>query len=122
MYRITVKASFSAAHRLRLPDGSYEPLHGHDWHVTARYAGPRLDAQGLLVDFVQVRSALREIVRSLDHTDLNTHALLAGRNPSAECVAAAIFERLAAMPAGGPLLEAVRVTEEPGCAAEFVRD
>ncbi|HEY3242376.1 MAG TPA: 6-carboxytetrahydropterin synthase [Phycisphaerae bacterium] len=121
MYRVTVEASFSAAHRLWLADGSYEPVHGHDWYVTARYAGQRLNAQGLLVDFIQLRTALRDVVRLLDHTDLNANPLLAGRNPSAECVAQAIYENLATAP-GGALLTSVRVTEEPGCAAEYLRD
>ncbi len=118
MYRVSVETTFSAAHRLKLPDGTFEPYHGHDWHVTATYAGPKLDATGLLVDFVAARAALNEVARLLDHSDLNANGLLGGRNPSAEHVAFAVFEWLA-LAAGGELLLSVRVTEEPGCAAEY---
>src|SRR4051812_27370017 len=32
-FEITTTRTFSAAHQLRLPDGSIEPLHGHNWRV-----------------------------------------------------------------------------------------
>ncbi|QYU66529.1 6-carboxytetrahydropterin synthase [Leptolyngbya sp. 15MV] len=50
MYEIDVQAEFSAAHAIRIA-GIVEPLHGHNWHVTATVVGPELDADGLLCDF-----------------------------------------------------------------------
>jgi 6-pyruvoyltetrahydropterin/6-carboxytetrahydropterin synthase len=37
-FDITATRTFSAAHQLRLYDGSLEPLHGHNWvvRVTSR--------------------------------------------------------------------------------------
>lgn len=122
MYEVSVEAHFSAAHRLRLGDGSLEPPHGHDWHVTAVFAGTDLDEIGLLVDFVAAEDRLRRVVGALHHTDLNTCPAMRNLNPSAEHVARVIFEGLAADPALAGALARVRVTEAPGCAATYLRE
>ncbi|MBI5864593.1 MAG: 6-carboxytetrahydropterin synthase, partial [Planctomycetes bacterium] len=58
MYEITITGWFAAAHQLRLPDGTLEPLHGHNWRVTATWRGARLDSMGILVDFTKVKPRL----------------------------------------------------------------
>ncbi|HUU83066.1 MAG TPA: 6-carboxytetrahydropterin synthase [Phycisphaerae bacterium] len=121
MYRVTVRAEFSAAHRLRSADGEYEPLHDHDWTVEASFVGADLDATGMLVDFEEVRPALQSVTQRLDHSSLNEAPLLAGLNPSAENVARVICEALAGAIARPDLLESVRVTEAPGCTAAYYR-
>jgi len=121
MYEVSVDAQFSAAHRLRLADGSLEPLHGHDWRVTVTFAGEHLDAAGVLVDFVAAEAHLRSVVAALHHADLNTCPMMQGLNPSAEHVARVIFERLADDPRFQQVLERVRVTEAPGCTATYLR-
>ena len=52
-YELLLESHFSAAHRLRMPDGSLEPLHGHNWKVEVYLEGPRLDGCDLLADFEQ---------------------------------------------------------------------
>jgi 6-pyruvoyltetrahydropterin/6-carboxytetrahydropterin synthase len=103
MYEVSVEADFSAAHRLRLADGSLEPPHGHDWHVTATFAGDGLDGVGLLVDFVAAEARLRAVVGRLHHTDLNECPAMRGLNPSAEHVARVIFELMAEMRRCAPI-------------------
>lgn len=119
MYRVKVSGRFSAAHRLRLVDGSFEPLHGHDWQVEAVFCGEDLDETGLLIDFVEAQGALGVVMAMLDHSDLNASAVLAGANPSAEHVARAIGQQLAGRLKRPELLESVSVEEEPGCWATF---
>ena len=48
---LVLKAAFSAAHRLRMYDGSLEPLHGHNWQVEVFLVGSTLDAIGVVADF-----------------------------------------------------------------------
>ena len=120
MYEVSVQAQFSAAHRVRLPDGELEPLHGHDWKVTATFAGPELDASGMLVDFVLAEWRLREIVTQLHHADLNTVSLMRGLNPTAEYVAKRIFDSLAEDESLRTTLARVAVTEAPGCVATYL--
>jgi 6-pyruvoyl-tetrahydropterin synthase len=122
MYTVTVSAGFEASHNLQLPDGQWEPVHRHVWNVVVEFVGPKLDPTGTLVDFVAAQARLREITAPLANTHLNDWADLRGRNPSAERIAQALSERLAADPALAATLHRVTVSEAPGCTASFVRD
>ncbi len=44
MHEITVSRQFTAAHALRLADGTREPVHEHDWDVRVTVAADELDA------------------------------------------------------------------------------
>lgn len=118
MYTCRVEAGFSAVHQLALADGSVEPLHGHDWKVQTVFAGPNLDASGMLVDFVAAQTALTQLLQQFHHRQLNGLPLMGGLNPTAENVARVIFERLQQALPGAPLT-AVYVEESPGCVAGF---
>lgn len=120
-YEVRVQGRFSAVHQLRMPGGSVEPLHGHDWRVEAVFRGPRLDAVGLLVDFEKAAEALRQVLAGLNHANLNTVGALAGGNPTAERVARIIFEQLRQSLGGCPLA-AVYVEEAPGCEAGYLAE
>jgi 6-pyruvoyltetrahydropterin/6-carboxytetrahydropterin synthase len=119
MYEICIQARFSATHQVRVYDGEFEPLHGHDWAVKAVFRGPELDRIGVLVDFVAAEQALRAVVAALDHTYLNEVPLLRGLNPTAEHVARRVFEELAARMGAQTPLFAVYVREAPGCTAGY---
>jgi 6-pyruvoyltetrahydropterin/6-carboxytetrahydropterin synthase len=56
---------FSAAHFITYA-GQCERLHGHNYRVSAEIFGT-LDEDFLVVDFIAVRDALREILGKLDH-------------------------------------------------------
>jgi 6-pyruvoyltetrahydropterin/6-carboxytetrahydropterin synthase len=56
---------FSAAHFITYA-GQCERLHGHNYRVAAEIFGT-LNEDSLVVDFLAVRAALREIVGRLDH-------------------------------------------------------
>ena len=123
MFEICVESEFAAAHALVL-GGQSEPLHGHNWRVTATLAGPRLTADGLLCDFHVVESGLRDLTSRLHNRNLSDIPPFDGPlNPSAESIAAWIAEELARTLAGrlpqGVRIAAVRVTEAPGCAATY---
>lgn len=57
---------FSAAHFITYGDDVCEPLHGHNYHVSAQIEGP-LEKNSYVVDFIFVRDALQEFVAELDH-------------------------------------------------------
>jgi 6-pyruvoyltetrahydropterin/6-carboxytetrahydropterin synthase len=57
---------FSAAHFITYNDDVCEPLHGHNYHVTAEIHGP-LNENHYVLDFIAVRDELQRIVDSLDH-------------------------------------------------------
>lgn len=70
-YRVRISKAehvFSAAHFITF-DGHCERLHGHNYRVAAEITGP-LDEDHLVVNFLAVREALREIIDRLDHYTL----------------------------------------------------
>jgi len=119
MYEISVTARFNATHHLRMPDGSVEPPHGHDWRVVVTCAGPRLDDCGLLLDFHALETRLGAILAEFRDADLNTAPALAGCNPSAEHVARHIAQRITANLPAGVSLTCVELEESPGCVARY---
>lgn len=120
MYEVIITHPFAAAHRLTLYDGSLEPLHGHNWKVEVRLAGERLDRIEVLIDFLEVKKQVREILTNIDYTFLNENPSLEGRNPSAEVVAHWLFQKLkAALPHPVARVRQVTVWETEDCAASY---
>jgi 6-pyruvoyltetrahydropterin/6-carboxytetrahydropterin synthase len=107
MYEVTIRDSFSAAHHLRGYRGECSRQHGHNWDVEVSLQCPKLDEQGLSVDFRVAREALRRVLSDVDHQDLNTLEWFREDNPTSENVARQIFERMAARL---PAMRVARVT------------
>ena len=119
MYEIEVTARFAARHQLRLHDGTLEPLHDHDWRVTVRLCGPRLDEIDVLADFGLLRRRLDAALAELRDRDLNRLPAFAHCNPSAENVARHLAGRLDGDWPPGVRLSCVEIEEEPGCVARY---
>lgn len=119
MYTAIVEATFHASHRVKLPDGSLEPLHGHDWVVRAHFRTPDLDDKDMVVDFCTVQQALADVTAPLSGRNLNELPDFRGRTPTAELVARLVFDRLEGW--GLRTLHRVEVTEAHGCVAAYER-
>lgn len=111
-FTITLTQVFSAAHSVRMPDGLPEPVHGHNWEVRVTVARRELDATGFVMDFHDLEGQVRAILSPLHNRNLNDVLDL---NPTAENVCVHIARALD-LP-DGVWLEAVEVTEAPGCQA-----
>jgi len=122
MHVLTVKAEFAAAHAIVM-NGQREPVHGHNWRVTASVEGPELDADGLLADFHLIERSLGEICGRLHNANLNETPPFDRINPTAERVAMHVAERLGEVVAAhcpiGVRVRSVGVTEAPGCEAIY---
>jgi 6-pyruvoyltetrahydropterin/6-carboxytetrahydropterin synthase len=94
MFEVTVEHTFAAAHYLRDYKGKCERLHGHNYRVMVTLRGKELDKAGMLVDFTEMKRALKAIraVRSLSSE--RGGAVYAWLNPSAENMAKWFAERL----------------------------
>ena len=117
MYSVTVEAGFNATHRTRAPDGTIEPLHGHDWTIRLCIARVDLDDQGMVVDFERAQRALLSVVEPLHHTNLSEIPALGGMSPTAEVMARYVHDRLRAW--GLDAIRRVEVVEAPGCMAAY---
>jgi 6-pyruvoyltetrahydropterin/6-carboxytetrahydropterin synthase len=87
MFEVSVEQTFAAGHALRNYKGRCENVHGHNFRVQVVIEGDRLDDSGLLVDFLDVKSAMRSIIDRLDHVFLNDIEPFDVKNPSAENIA-----------------------------------
>jgi len=87
-FEISTTRFFSAAHALRLYDGSLEPVHGHNWRVKVTVSAEKLDAIGVVMDFHELERLLDVILTPLHNRHLNDVPPFARElNPSAENVA-----------------------------------
>ncbi|MCL4838241.1 MAG: 6-pyruvoyl tetrahydropterin synthase family protein [Thermoanaerobaculia bacterium] len=113
---LRVRSRFEAAHHLTSYRGRAETPHGHSWAVEAELRTAGLDAEGMAYDFVAVKRALDDLVRPLDHADLNRIPPFDRVSPTTEHLAAWLLEALRARLPGAPVA-AVTVWEGPDCAA-----
>lgn len=67
--------NFSAAHFIIFPDGTREPLHGHNYRLEMKAHLPALK-DDMVFDFLHIKPLAREICNSLDHK-----LLLPAENP-----------------------------------------
>lgn len=116
-FSITVRRQFSAAHQLRLYDGSLEPLHGHNWQVQVTVSSARLDSIGVVMDFHELERLLDAILGPCHNRHLNDLPAFAQLNPSAEHVALHIAQSLR-LPSG-IALDKVEVWETPENSAVY---
>ena len=87
MYEISVDYTFAAGHALRDYKGKCENVHGHNYKLRVTIEGAALNSTGLLIDFIDVRAAIRALVERLDHQFLNDLPPFDKLNPSAENIA-----------------------------------
>ncbi len=94
MFEVAVEKTFAAGHSLRNYRGKCENVHGHNYRVRVTLEGERLASNGLLVDFVDVKKQLLDIIDRLDHQFINDVEPFTVLNPSAENLAKYFYDEL----------------------------
>ena len=94
MFEVAVEQGFASAHALRNYKGRCENTHGHNWRVEVLIEGERLDDTGMLVDFIDVKRLMAEIVDRIDHQFLNEIPPFDVVNPSAENIAEYFYQQM----------------------------
>jgi 6-pyruvoyltetrahydropterin/6-carboxytetrahydropterin synthase len=102
MFEVTVEQTFAAAHALRNYKGGCENVHGHNFKVQVVLAGDRLDDAGMLVDFIDVKNLMGQVMARLDHQNLNEIAPFDVKNPSAENIAEYFYSQMTGSLANTP--------------------
>ena len=119
-YELLLSTDFGAAHSLRQYKGKCERLHGHNWRIDVCLAADALNADGMVMDFVEAKALLREVLKNYDHYHLNEVPPFDQINPTSENLARVLAERIgAAVPPG---VRVVRITawESDNCGATYI--
>jgi len=120
MYDVTVKTGFSAAHQLRLYDGKYENLHGHNWTAQVTVEADKLDPIGVGIDFVELKGMVERILSRLDYHNINEIPPFDKENPSAENIARWLFLELKTqIDTESTRIKRVEICEMEGCGASY---
>lgn len=134
-FEIIVETTFHASHAIRLPDGTVEDAHAHEWRLTVTVGRDRLDALGLVMDFHELERLVAAAIgpaRDGDfnaiepfgaepglHADTDAAPMNPAVNPTAEHIAAWLGNRLGKhLPPGVTLLN-VTLEEAPHCRARW---
>jgi 6-pyruvoyltetrahydropterin/6-carboxytetrahydropterin synthase len=93
-YALKILTDFASAHTLRGYPGACARMHGHNWKVEVEMEANRLDELGMGVDFKVIKQATQEITGRLDHQYLNDLKPFDRLNPTAENIAAHLYQAL----------------------------
>ncbi|MBO1926044.1 6-carboxytetrahydropterin synthase QueD [Thiomicrorhabdus sp. 6S2-11] len=85
---------FAAAHTLSGYPGDCAKLHGHNWKIEVQIVGNKLNEIGMVVDFKEIKRHAKEVIKELDHTYLNDHPHFKETNPTAESIAAYLYQEI----------------------------
>jgi len=108
MYYVSKRIEVSAAHRLELSYPSKcTGLHGHNWIITVYCRAEKLNPDGMVTDFTEIK---RMVTDTIDHRCLND---VLPFNPTAENIARYLCENI-------PNCYRVDVIESEGNTASYV--
>jgi len=95
MFELKVKTRFAGAHQLTMVGEKCENLHGHNWHIEVCVKGDKLNSAGVLVDFGDIKKAVKEVVKGdLDHKFLNDLEMFDNMQPTSERIAVYIAQKV----------------------------
>ncbi|ASJ00667.1 6-pyruvoyl trahydropterin synthase family protein [Thermococcus gorgonarius] len=110
--RVVECFKFEAAHAVII-DGQTEEIHGHTFRLEVAVEGPLRN--GYVIDFLQLRAIVEEVIKKLDHRNLN--ALF--ENPTTENIALWIAEEVEKRLPEGVKLHHLRLWEGDENGVEF---
>lgn len=93
-YNLKILADFASAHTLRNYPGDCSRMHGHNWKVEVEVKATALNEHEMGMDFKTIKTATRELAKTLDHRYLNEIPPFDTINPTAENIAKYFYQNL----------------------------
>lgn len=93
-YTLKILADFASAHTLREYPGDCSRMHGHNWKLEVEVTATTLNEHGMGMDFKTIKTATRELAKTLDHRYLNDIPPFDTVNPTAENIAQYFYQNL----------------------------
>ena len=93
-YTLKILADFASANTLRDYPGDCSRMHGHNWKVEVEVTATALNEYEMGMDFKTIKTATRELAKTLDHRYLNDIPPFDVRNPTAENIAQYFYQHL----------------------------
>lgn len=82
MYKVSKRMEIAGSHNLNLDyESKCQEVHGHNWIITLYCKSNKLDKNGMVVDFTEIKKLIHN---KLDHKNLNS---VLDFNPTAENIA-----------------------------------
>ncbi len=94
MYELTVEMQFPAAHCIPEHPGRCARLHGHSYRALITVVGKALNAQGMLMDFGDLKTVCQQVIDPLDHQYLNELPVFTDTVPTAEAIARYLYQQI----------------------------
>ena len=96
MFTVFKDFTFSAAHQIRGHTRGCERLHGHNYRVRVHVRAEKLNPLGMVLDFVDLKSMVQEVLGPFDHRLINDVPPFDQRNTTAELLAEYVFSETSA--------------------------
>ena len=120
IFEVHVQTHFSAARSLEGYPGVCARIHGHTWVVEVYVRCEQLNEIGLAIDIGVIKKATREVLRNLDHSNLNELPEFEGMNPTSENIAKYLYQSLSGtLNTDGVRVSKIKVSETPGAGASY---
>ena len=121
-YELVVKADFGAAHYLREYRGKCERLHGHNWKLDIYLTAEKLNADSMVLDFVEAKAVIRDVLEKYDHYHLNEVPPFDRLNPTSENIARVLAEEVQARLPSGVRVLRLTAWESDRCGATWTAE
>ena len=113
MFSLTVCDHIMIAHTFQGEEfGPAQRLHGATYAIEAEFRAPKLDHHQLLVDIGLAKTVLRQLLDSLDYSNLDDNPVLKGINTTTEYMAFHVHGLLSAACRDGRLGEGGRAVTD----------
>jgi len=120
VFEVYVKTHFSAAHSLKDYPGDCARTHGHNWMIEVYVKCKELDKIGIGIDFRDIKLAVKEVFKGLDHFNLNELPAFKDVNPSSENIAKFLYGQLGdRLNSDVVKVSKIKVCETPGAGAFY---